>query len=60
MTDQQIYKELAVIKDRLNDVEKRISNYFDDKHEQNKADIDYVAIMTDVDIPSKEVTNDAQ
>ena len=29
MTDEQFFKELATIKDRINDVEKRLSDYTD-------------------------------
>lgn len=62
MTDKQIFKEIAVVKDRLNDVEMRISSLYDMLHEQNAANIDYLSAMSGIDIPTEdeEVIQDAQ
>ena len=47
---QDLWKELTATKRRLNDLVERVSQYFDAAHDKSQADIEYLAMMSDVDI----------
>lgn len=50
----EIAKELKIIKDRINEVERKLDSYFGMKHEENAANIDYIAMLEDVELPERE------
>lgn len=52
---EDVMRELKVIKDRINEVERKLDNYFGNLHEDNAANIDYIAMMEDIDLPSEEM-----
>ena len=58
MTDKQILIELANIKKQLNEVTQKMDAYFNSKHEDNKATIDYIAMMTDTELPDGTIEED--
>lgn len=47
---QELWKELTATKRRLNDLIERVSEYFDAAHEKSQADIEYIAMMSEVDM----------
>ena len=54
MTRDEIFKELNSIKDMLYDFISRVDSHSEDRHTQTQADLDFVALMTDIDLPSEE------
>lgn len=60
MTSSETMKEIKIVKDRINAVERKLDNYFNELHEGNAANIDYIAMMADVELPEKEEEVDAQ
>lgn len=51
-------KDVAVainnVNKRLNEISQQLDLYFNQKHEENKANIDYLSMMVDIDIPTEE------
>lgn len=56
----EIAKELKIIKDRINEIERKLDSYFGMKHEENAANIDYVAMMADVELPEGGIDDGTQ
>ena len=54
MTRDEIYKELNSIKGMLYDFISRVDDHGVQQHTQTQADLDFVALMTDIDLPSEE------
>ena len=52
--EEQIIKNMNILSQRMLALEKRINQLYMSLHEDNAANIDYIAMMTEVDIPSKE------
>lgn len=50
MSRQEVYKELATLSERIFELSKQLSDFTDMLNEQRKSDIDYIAMMTDVDM----------
>lgn len=48
-------KDVAVainnVNKRLNEISQQLDVYFNQKHEENKANIDYLSMMANIDIP---------
>lgn len=48
-------KDVAVainnVNKRLNEISQQLDAYFNQKHEENKANIDYLSMMANIDIP---------
>lgn len=53
----QIYQAISAVSERVNDLNKRLDNYIQALNQNNRADIDYIAMMTDVEIPDKKEGN---
>ena len=53
----QIYQAISAVSERVNDLNKRLDDYIQALNQNNRADIDYVAMMTDVEIPDKKEGN---
>ena len=53
----QIYQAISAVSERVNDLNKRLDDYIQALNQNNQADIDYVAMMTDVEIPDKKEGN---
>ena len=51
---ENLYEELADVKNQVNELTQKMDAFFNAKHEDNKANIDYIAMMTDVDIPTED------
>lgn len=62
MMDKDTAKAINNLSNKVNEVSERLNNLINLLTEKNKADIDYLAMMTDVDIPEKSVreVNDEQ
>ena len=54
MTDREIRQEFKKIRDMIFQTNQRISQYNDTLHEKENANMEYLAIMTDVDIDDTE------
>lgn len=46
----QIIKEITAVKNRVNDLGAKLSAFYDSAHEKSQADIEYLAMMSDVEI----------
>lgn len=53
----QIYQAISAVSERVNDLNKRLDDYIQALNQNNRADIDYVAMMADVEIPDKKEGN---
>lgn len=51
--DKDTAKAINNLSNKVNEVSERLNNLINLLTEKNKADIDYLAMMTDVDIPEK-------
>jgi len=54
MTRDEIFKELNSIKDMLYDFISRVDDHGVQQHTQSQADMDFMALMLDIDLPSEE------
>lgn len=54
MTDKEIRQEFKQIRDLIFQTNQRISQYNDVLHEKENANMEYLAMMTDVDIDDTE------
>ena len=57
--DEKVLREFKILRDQINEMNRKFDAYFGDKTLTNEANIEYVAMMTDVDLPedeSKEVS----
>lgn len=54
MTDREIRQELKQLRDMIFQTNQRISQYNDALHEKGNANMEYLAMMTDVDIDDTE------
>jgi hypothetical protein len=54
MTDKEIRQEFKQIRDLIFQTNQRISQYNDTLHEKENANMEYLAMMTDVDIDDTE------
>lgn len=54
MTDREIRMELKQLRDMIFQTNQRISQYNDMIHEKENANMEYLAMMTDVDIDDTE------
>lgn len=54
MIDTDVAKALGNIYKQMNELGQRIDNLYSQLHKDNAANIDYIAMMADVDIPQKE------
>lgn len=52
--EEKVLKEFKILRDQINDLSRRMDEYFSDKDLTNEANIEYVAMMTDVDLPEQE------
>lgn len=50
MTDKQIKQEFKQLRDMIFQINQQLSQFNDQLHDKDQADIEYVAMMTDVDI----------
>lgn len=50
MTDREIMQEFKQLRDMIFQTNQCLSQFNDKLHDKDKADIEYVAMMTDVDI----------
>lgn len=50
MTDREIRQEFKQLRDMIFQTNQRISQYNDALHEKENANMEYLAMMTDVDI----------
>ena len=55
--DKDTLKEIGVLWDAINNLSKNLNDYINQKDETLKADIDYVAIMTDTYVDEEEAHN---
>ena len=54
VTREEFFKELAVIKDRLNDVDRKLSDFTDMRNAQRASDIDFIAMETGVELEQED------
>lgn len=54
MTDLEILQAIAAVSQKVNDLAERIDTGLRCAHEDNAANIDYIAMMSDVELPEKE------
>lgn len=52
--DEKVLREFKILRDQINEMNRKMDAYFNDKHTTNEANIEYVAMMTDVDLPEEE------
>ena len=50
----QIYQAINAVSQRVNDLSKRLEDYVKLNHGNNVANIDYLAMMSDIELPSDE------
>ena len=50
----QLYQAINSLSQRLNDINKKLDNLINIVHNQSTSSIDYLSMMTDIDIPSEE------
>lgn len=51
--------EITALWDKINEVEKKLSDFYDELHIQNASNIDYIAMETGIDLDQDaEVSND--
>lgn len=51
VTIEQIYQSIAETHERINEVNKRLDDAFRLMHDENAANIDYLAMMTETSLP---------
>ena len=49
--DRETVKAINDLSKKINEMSEKIDAYFNSKHEDNKATIDYIAMMTDTELP---------
>jgi len=54
MTRAEIFKELNSIKDMLYDFISRVDDHGVQQHTQSQANMDFMSLMLDIDLPSGE------
>ena len=52
--DKDVAMAINDVNKRLNEISQQLDLYFNQKHEENKANIDYLSMMVDIDIPTEE------
>lgn len=52
--DKDIAMAINDVNKRLNEISQQLDAYFNQKHEENKSNIDYISMMVDIDIPTEE------
>ena len=52
--DKDIAMAINDVNKRLNEISQQLDLYFNQKHKENKANIDYLSMMVDIDIPTEE------
>lgn len=50
----EIIKEITIVKNRINELGAKLSSFYDNAHAHSQADIEYLAMMTDVDIDEED------
>lgn len=50
--DKSTAKAIADLSKRMNELQRTLETYVDMKNASNKSDIDYVAMMADVELPA--------
>lgn len=53
---EEVLKEFKILRDQINDLTRRMDQLYSDRDVTNEANIEYVAMMTDVDLPEEEVS----
>lgn len=51
---EEVLREFKILRDQINDLNRKMDAYFTDKDLTNEANIEYVAMMTDVELPDPE------
>lgn len=52
--DEKVLREFKILRDQINELSQKMDAYFTDKDTTNEANIEYVAMMTDVELPEEE------
>ena len=55
--NEEILKAINDVSKKVNDMAQQLDNFFNELHEQNKAAIDYISMMADIEIPTEEEQN---
>lgn len=52
--DEKVLKEFKILRDQINELTRKMDQLLTDRDLTNEANIEYVAMMTDVDLPENE------
>lgn len=51
--DKSVTKAIADLSKRMNELQRTLETYVNMKNASNKSDIDYIAMMSDIELPAK-------
>lgn len=54
VTTNQIFQAIAAVSEKVNDISARLDEAFNSLHDKDAANISYLAMMTENDLPTEE------